>query len=392
MQCMAGIDATGFFRYAVGRRRTHARLAMELRHLRYFVALAEEGSFTRAARRMHVTQSTLSHQIKQIEDEVGQRLFDRIGRRVVITEVGESLLQSATRALREVDDGLRRIATTPDPLTGTLRIGATHTFNVKLIPDCLTALLERHPSLHVVVRELFASDVAGEVEAGHIDLGIAYDVQRGESLHFEALYVEEMVLAVSADHPFAARRKLRLVELHRQRMILPTLHSSTRRIIGDAMALRGRRTRRGRRARFRRRHDRARTRHASRSDRVAPCGARCARRARDPARKPDTGADAGRAHAHGRGVVASLACVRRRSCAGWCSTIAAHRATTDRERRYSVARRWRVARRYTVARNSSTAALNAPGCSRCIACAAPSMVASLRTFGLQLRSASSIGR
>ena len=209
---------------------------MELRHLRYVVALAEEGSFTRAARRMHVTQSTLSHQIRQVEDELGQRLFDRIGRRVVITEVGEVLLQSATRALREVDDGLHRIATTPDPLTGTLRIGATHTFNAKLIPDCLIALLDRHPSLHVVVRELFSSDVVAQVEAGSVDLGIAYDPHRGQALQFEPLYVEEMVLAVSATHPFAGRRKLRLAELHRQRMILPTEHSSTRRIIGEAIS------------------------------------------------------------------------------------------------------------------------------------------------------------
>jgi LysR family cyn operon transcriptional activator len=184
---------------------------------------------------MHVTQSTLSHQIRQVEDELGQRLFDRIGRRVVITEVGEVLLQSATRALREVDDGLRQVAAAPDPLTGTLRIGATHTFNVKLIPDCLTALLERHPSLHVVVRELFANDVVAQVESGSVDLGIAYDPHRSESLHFEALYVEEMVLAVSARHPFADRRKLRLAELHRQRMILPTEHSSTRRIISESM-------------------------------------------------------------------------------------------------------------------------------------------------------------
>jgi len=72
--------------------------AMELRHLRYFVTLAEELSFTRAAERMHVTQSTLSHQIKQIEDEIGQRLFDRIGKRVVITDAGEALLPNATRA------------------------------------------------------------------------------------------------------------------------------------------------------------------------------------------------------------------------------------------------------------------------------------------------------
>src|SRR5688500_8545263 len=83
-----------------------ARPTMELRHLRYFVALADELSFTRAARRLNITQSTLSHQIKQLEEEIGHALFDRIGKRTIITEAGEMLLLSATRSLRELDEGL----------------------------------------------------------------------------------------------------------------------------------------------------------------------------------------------------------------------------------------------------------------------------------------------
>ena len=139
---------------------------MELRHLRYFVALAEESSFTRAARKMHVTQSTLSHQIRQIEDEIGQRLFDRIGKRVVITDAGTALLPNATRALREVDEGLRLIQTAPDPLAGALRIGATHTFNIKLIPDCLAAFFDKHPAMSVVVvSALVEAKAKVEIEA-----------------------------------------------------------------------------------------------------------------------------------------------------------------------------------------------------------------------------------
>jgi LysR family transcriptional regulator, cyn operon transcriptional activator len=207
---------------------------MELRHLRYFVALAELLSFTRAAQRMHVSQSTLSHQIKQIEDETGQRLFDRIGKRIVITDAGAALLPNATRALREVDEGLRLLKAAPDPLTGTLSIGATHTFNIKLIPDCLATFLESHPGMNVVVREMFATDIVHMVEADKLDLGIAYDPDRREHLNFEPLYIEEMVLAVAADHPFANRKRVRLVELHKQRMILPTNDSSTRRILDDA--------------------------------------------------------------------------------------------------------------------------------------------------------------
>ena len=218
MQCIDGIDPA----------RDHDGLSlcfvhppepppatMELRHLRYFVALAEELSFTRAAERMHVTQSTLSHQIKQIEDQLGQRLFDRLGKRVVITEAGAALLPNATRALREVDEGLRLLTSTPDPLVGTLRIGATHTFNIKLIPDCLAAFLAKHPGINVVVREMFAADIVRRVEAEELDLGITYDPRSRERLTFEPLYIEEMVLAVAAAHPLAKRKRARLIELHK---------------------------------------------------------------------------------------------------------------------------------------------------------------------------------
>src|SRR6476661_1284663 len=84
------------------RHRFDSRVSMELRHLRYFVAVAEHLSFTRAAARVHVTQSTLSHQIRQLEDELGHVLFDRIGKRVMLTEAGETFLGYASRALREV--------------------------------------------------------------------------------------------------------------------------------------------------------------------------------------------------------------------------------------------------------------------------------------------------
>jgi LysR family cyn operon transcriptional activator len=209
-------------------------LQMELRQLRYFVALADELSFTRAAERVHVTQSTLSHQIRQIEDEIGQPLFDRIGKRVVITAAGEALLPSATRALHEVDEGLRQLKAAAEPLVGTLRIGATHTFNVRLIPECVSAFLDSHPAVCVVVREMFAADIARAVDSGELDLGITYDPQRLDRLKFEPLYVEEMVLAVGANHAMADRRRVRLVELHRQRMVLPTGASATRRILDDA--------------------------------------------------------------------------------------------------------------------------------------------------------------
>src|ERR1700733_9627410 len=99
---MTSIDLVAILAFAGGK-------TMELRHLRYFAALAEQLSFTRAAEKVHITQSTLSHQIKQLEDEIGLQLFDRIGKRVVMTEAGEQLLGRVTKALNEIDDGVRAV-------------------------------------------------------------------------------------------------------------------------------------------------------------------------------------------------------------------------------------------------------------------------------------------
>src|SRR5213592_727938 len=100
---------------------------MELRHLRYFDALAETLNFTRAAERLHVTQSTLSHQIKQLEEELGTLLFDRIGKRVALTEAGDEFLHHATRALREIDLGLGALRQNASDVSGELRIGSINT-------------------------------------------------------------------------------------------------------------------------------------------------------------------------------------------------------------------------------------------------------------------------
>ncbi|SHN70593.1 LysR substrate-binding domain-containing protein [Bradyrhizobium erythrophlei] len=204
---------------------------MELRHLRYFAALAEELSFTRAAEKVHVTQSTLSHQIKQLEDELGQPLFSRIGKRVVITEAGELLLAGVTRGLREIDNGVRSLKATPGQRQGTLKIGSTYTFNVKFVPSSVAAFLRRYPAVSVTVLELPVDEVEEQLDQEKIDLGIAYRPALRPGFMFEPLYIDEMVLAVGLDHPFAARKRMRLVELHRQELVMQTKSSDTRHIL-----------------------------------------------------------------------------------------------------------------------------------------------------------------
>jgi LysR family transcriptional regulator, cyn operon transcriptional activator len=212
---------------------------MELRHLRYFTALAETLSFTRAAERVHVTQSTLSHQIRQLEDEVGQALFDRIGKKVVTTEAGELFLGFAGRALKEVDLGVAMLKPGAGGLTGQVRIGATHTFNIGLIPECVAQFLARHPTVQVRVEELPAEQIGARLHAGELDIGIAYRPNGPTDLWFEPLYNEEMVLVVSDTHPLAGRKRIRMVELHQQRLVLMPDYFATRTLLEECFKASG---------------------------------------------------------------------------------------------------------------------------------------------------------
>jgi LysR family cyn operon transcriptional activator len=206
---------------------------MELRHLRYFVALAETLNFTRAAERVHVTQSTLSHQIRQLEQEIGRDLFERLGRRVLLTEAGETFLGYAAKALREVDQGLGDLLRAPDELSGEVRIGATGTFNIGFVPECLANFLQKHPTVKVCVEELAAGTIAQRLLDGSLDLGISYQPTDAGALWFEPLYTEEIVLVVGLAHPLAQRKRVRMVELHRQRMVLLPPTFATRDMLED---------------------------------------------------------------------------------------------------------------------------------------------------------------
>jgi LysR family cyn operon transcriptional activator len=200
---------------------------MELRHLRYFAALAETLHFTRAADRTHVTQSTLSHQIKQLEEELGVNLFDRIGKRVVITEAGDTLLAQILPALKQIDMAVTALNSQPGSVAGTLRVGATYSFNTRLVPQCIASFLSRNPAIRVTAEELSQAKIVERLESGDLDLGIAYRPTEDHDLWFEPLYNEEMVLVVASAHPLAKRRKVRMIELHNLRMaLLPTMFST----------------------------------------------------------------------------------------------------------------------------------------------------------------------
>ncbi|RXN90613.1 LysR family transcriptional regulator [Achromobacter aloeverae] len=213
---------------------------MELRHLRYFEALAQTLSFTKAAERVHVTQSTLSHQIRQLEEELGQALFDRIGKRVSMTEAGETLLLNIGPALRQVDAAVHAIRDSTQAVSGEIRIGTTQSFNIRLVPNCIAEFLARYPSVRLAVEELPALQIIEQLQAGSLDLGISYRPDApAHDLWFEQLYTEEMRLVVSANHPLAHRRRIRMTELHGARIAVFSRQFSTRQLIDDCLQAAG---------------------------------------------------------------------------------------------------------------------------------------------------------
>src|SRR5215217_5073460 len=120
---------------------------IELRHLRYFLAVAETAHFTKAARRLHVTQPTLSHQIRRLEGQLNLPLFDSVGRRVRLTTAGELLAPFARRVMRELNDAQTALGEMHVLRRGVLRVGIVQTVNASVIPEIVAKFAAAHPGI-----------------------------------------------------------------------------------------------------------------------------------------------------------------------------------------------------------------------------------------------------
>ena len=194
---------------------------MELRQLRYFVALAERLNFTVAAASVHVTQSTLSHQIRQLEEQVGHALFVRTPRNVRLTLEGQALLGVARRVLQDLDTALIGLQA-PEEARPVVSIGVTPTFSIAIVPACAAALLERYPQVRLRVDESTPEAIERGLLDGSLDAGIAYPPTDASGLLAQPLFDEEMVVCAHPDDPLAARRTLRMAELHGRPVVMPS--------------------------------------------------------------------------------------------------------------------------------------------------------------------------
>jgi len=209
---------------------------MELRHLRYFLAIADAGSFTRAAAKLHLTQPTLSHQIRQLEDALGTRLFDRIGRRVQLTASGLVFKAHAEQALQSLTSARVALDELQGLIRGTLAIGVFQSFNSSLLPPILARYSGAYPGIRVKVRQLPTRAMEDQLVNGELDLGIAYVEPGSDRIVSERLFDERMMLVTGAQHPFAARRDVQLHQLAGLPLVLLSEEFPSRRLLSDWFA------------------------------------------------------------------------------------------------------------------------------------------------------------
>ncbi|HBQ50232.1 MAG TPA: transcriptional regulator CynR [Hyphomonas atlantica] len=169
---------------------------MDLRHLRYFQAVAEELSFTRAAEQLGISQPGLSHQIRQLEDELGATLFDRLGRRIRLTAAGTLFARHASSVLRGIVQAETDMADFLGMQSGMLRVGAVQSFNAYLIPPVLSEFRRIAPGITLQIFELSMPAIEEQVITGEIDIGVGFAPPDNDLIRAEMLFQEALLAAV----------------------------------------------------------------------------------------------------------------------------------------------------------------------------------------------------
>ncbi|GHG99141.1 transcriptional regulator CynR [Streptomyces rubradiris] len=214
-------------------------MALELRHLRYLIAVAENGTFTRAAEELHISQPTLSQQIKQLERMLGAQLLDRTGRTVRLTDAGEAYVHHARRALRDLAAAERAVHDVRDLSRGHLRLAVTPTFTAYLTGPLAAELHSRHPGITLTLREMAQDRIEAGLLADDIDLGIAFTGTHLPGITATELFTESLTLVTSARQPADGHRALPVEHLARMQLALLTGDFATRTHIDDYFAQHG---------------------------------------------------------------------------------------------------------------------------------------------------------
>ena len=204
---------------------------LELRHIRYFVATSEAMSFTRAARQLNVSQPALSHSISQLEERLGNKLFERSVKGIRLTPAGKVFEKTAQRVLREISTGAQLIAESSGLIAGEIRLGFVNSVNIFWLPMMIGRFLQKYPLVKFSVESIDISELESRLLDEKLDLGIGFLERKRQSLKTLELFVENLVVIANAKLPTKKSRFMSLDEVIRFPLVLLRTGFCTREII-----------------------------------------------------------------------------------------------------------------------------------------------------------------
>lgn len=200
---------------------------LDTRQLRAFVTLARRGSFTVAARELHLSQSAVSHSMKALETDLGCRLFDRMSKKVLLTQAGEHLLQHADKILLEMSAAREAIQQLSKWGHGRLRVGASTTACQYILPEVLSEFKKSYPQAMISLEPGDTREALELLRGNHIDLALALEPKRDDDFEFIPLFTDEMVFVMSPVHPWAQAGHVTREEIPKQNYVLYNKNSFT---------------------------------------------------------------------------------------------------------------------------------------------------------------------
>jgi len=203
---------------------------MELRYLQSLITVADEGSFTRASEKLFVSQPALSQQIRQLEEELGSILLDRVGRGVKLTSAGELFYRHAQRVFQELDEAKVALQELEGLQRGSLAVGVVQTINAYLIPQVVAQFANVYPAISLRIEEMPTAEIEEGLEEGRLQLGIGFTPPGNANINSEELFNEELVLIVSKEHELATQVAIKIKDLNEFPLVLLSKAYCTRRL------------------------------------------------------------------------------------------------------------------------------------------------------------------
>lgn len=213
---------------------------MDTQSLTAFLEVADAVSFTRAAERLNLSQPAISKRLHALEQQIGTRLFDRVGRSVLLTDAGRALLPYARRVVQTLEDGRRALSQLNVTVSGRLSIGTSHHIGLHRLPPVLKRFVLDYPEVDLDLHFMDSEDACEAVLAGKLELGIVtLPLQPLPKLDSAIIWADPLAVVVAPGHPLATRRRLHLEDLAEHPAVLPDADTYTHRIIRAELETRG---------------------------------------------------------------------------------------------------------------------------------------------------------